>query len=327
MGSEEVFPSFFTVVFPANDGGVSEEDDADSYDIGTNDADVGGEGCHGEGDAFQRSAAGIGGAEDAGGSNGEAGDGAYNDGIPEGTGHVDVALTNGVIGGSSSSGDSCGAQAGFVGEAASGNAVTHGVHDGNCDGAEDAAANSLRVEGHHENHIEAVRYVLDVNKNADEACDDVEHSHTWNNDRGNFGNCLDTAKDDNQGKDGEDDAADFHRYAEDCLYGSGNGVCLGHVADTEGSNDGEQCEEEAKGTASGFIFETVFHGEHGAAFHFTFSIDFTVFNSQHAFGEFGGEAEACGNPHPYQGAGAAGEHGGGNAYDVAGADGGSESCH
>ena len=170
------------MVFPANDGGVSEEDDADSYDIGTNDADVGGEGCHGEGDAFQRSAAGIGGAEDAGGSNGEAGDGAYNDGIPEGTGHVDVALTNGVIGGSSSSGDSCGAQAGFVGEAASGNAVTHGVHDGNCDGAEDAAANSLRVEGHHENHIEAVRYVLDVNKNADEACDDVEHSHTWNND-------------------------------------------------------------------------------------------------------------------------------------------------
>lgn len=169
-------------------------------------------------------AAGIGSAKNAGGSNGKTGDGADNDGIPEGAGHVDVALANGVVGGSSSSGDGCGAQAGFIGEAASGNAVTHGVHDGNCDGAEDAAANGLRVEGHHENHIEAVRYVLDVNKNADEACDDVEHSHTGNNDRGNFGNCLDTAKDDNQGKDGEDDAADFHRYAEDCLYGSGNGL-------------------------------------------------------------------------------------------------------
>lgn len=54
MGSEEVFPCFFTVVFPANDGGVGEEDDADGYDIGTDDAYLGREGCHGEGDAFQR---------------------------------------------------------------------------------------------------------------------------------------------------------------------------------------------------------------------------------------------------------------------------------
>ena len=327
MGSEEVFPCFFAVVFPAKDGGEGEEDDTDSYDVGSDDADVGREGCHGEGNAFQRSTAGISGAKDTGGSNGKTGNAADNDGIPEGAGHIDVALTNRIIGGGSSSGNSCRAQAGFIGEAASGNAVTHGVHNGDGNGAEDAAADSLRIEGHHEDQIEAVRYVLDINKNADNACDDVEHSHTGNNDRGNFGNCLDTAYDDDERQDGQNHAADFQRNAEDCLHSSGNGVCLGHVADTERSDDREECEEETEGAAGHFMFEAVFHGEHGAALHFTFGIHFTVFNSQHAFGEFGGEAEACGNPHPYQGAGAAGEHGGGNAYDIAGADGGSQGSH
>ena len=327
MGAEEVFPCFFTVIFPTEDGGESEEDDTDGYDISTNDTDVGREGSHGKGDAFQRGAGSIGGAKDTGGSDGQTGDGADNDGIPEGAGHIDVALTNRIIGGGSSSGNSCRAQAGFIGEAASGNAVTHGVHNGDGNGAEDAAADSLRIEGHHEDQIEAVRYVLDINKNADNACDDVEHSHTGNNDRGNFGNCLDTAYDDDERQDGENHAADFQRNAEDCLHSSGNGVCLGHVADTERSDDREECEEETEGAAGHFIFEAVFHGEHGAALHFTFGIHFTVFNSQHAFGEFGGEAEACGNPHPYQGARAAGEHGGGNAYNIAGADGGSQGSH
>lgn len=41
MGTEEIFPSLFTIVFPAKDGGVSEEDDADGNDVRTNDADIG----------------------------------------------------------------------------------------------------------------------------------------------------------------------------------------------------------------------------------------------------------------------------------------------
>ena len=93
MGSEEVFPCFFTVVFPANDGGVGEEDDADGNDVAADRSDIVREGCHGEGHAGQGLAVSAKGAEDAGGSNGETGDGANDDGVDEGAGHGNVALS------------------------------------------------------------------------------------------------------------------------------------------------------------------------------------------------------------------------------------------
>ena len=43
----------FAVVFPAEDGGICEEDDADGNDVAADRSDIVGEGCHGEGHAGQ----------------------------------------------------------------------------------------------------------------------------------------------------------------------------------------------------------------------------------------------------------------------------------
>ena len=51
-------------------------------------------------------------------------------------------------------------------------------------------------------------------------------------------------------------------------------------------------------------------------------IHFTVFDGQKSFGIFGGHAEEGSHPHPEESSRAAGMDGGGDAYDIAGADGG-----
>ena len=53
MGAEEVFPCFFAVVFPSEDGGECEEDDADGDDVCAYDADVRGECGDGEFDSLK----------------------------------------------------------------------------------------------------------------------------------------------------------------------------------------------------------------------------------------------------------------------------------
>ena len=165
-----------------------------------------------------------------------------------------------------------------------------------------------------------MRYVFDIHNDADDACNDVENCHARNDYRRNFGNGLDTTDDDDERKNGKNDTADFFRCTPEGLDCTDNGVCLGHVADTEGSYDCEECEEEAHDSAESFVLESVLHGEHRAALHFALSIHFAVFNSQHTFGEFGSQSEACGNPHPYQCARAAGEHCRCDTDDVAGTD-------
>ena len=327
MSTEEIFPSLFTVVFPAEDGGEGEEDDADSDDQSADLTDIGGEGSHGEFYAFQRLAVSAGHAEDAGGCDGDAGDGADNDGIPEGTGHIDIALTDRIISGSCCCGDSGRAHAGFIGEAAASDTETDCIHDRSGDAAEDAAADCLWIESHHENEIETMWNVLDIEDDAEETGDDIEECHGRNDNRGNFGNGLDTADDDDERKDGQDDAADFRRHAEGGMYSAGDRVCPGHVADAEGSDDSKECEKEAHDGAKRFVLEAVLHGEHRAAFHFTLCIDFAVLDREHAFTKFRGEAEAGGDPHPHESARAAGEHSGRYTDDIAGTDGRSQRCH
>ena len=326
MRAEEVFPCFFAVVFPSEDGGECEEDDADGDDVCAYDADVRGECGDGEFDSLKGCAVGSVGAEDAGGGDGKASNGADNDRIPEGSCHIDVSLTDGVIGGSCSGCDGCRAHACFVGEAASGYAVAHSVHDGDGDATQDAAADCLRVECHHEDEVKSVRNVFNVDEDACHAGYDVEDGHARYDDGGDSGNGLDAADDDGKGHDGQDYAGHFRGYAECGVHGTGDGVRLGHVADAEGSDDCEEGEEEAHDAAEFLILEAVFHGEHRAAFHFAPCVHFAVLDSEHAFREFGCEAEACGDPHPYKRAGAACKHSGRNAYDIACADGSSQGC-
>ena len=72
----------------------------------------------------------------------------------------------------------------------------------------------------------------------------------------------------------------------------------------------------------GFVFQSFFHGVHRTAAHFAFCINFTIFDGQHTFTEFGAQTEGCGNPHPYQSSGTTGNHGCGNTDDISGTDGG-----
>ena len=327
MGSEKVFPCFFTVVFPTKDGGEGEENDTYSYNERTNFTNVGGEGSHGKFYPFERFAIGTNGAKNTRGSNGKTSDGAHNNGIPEGTGHIDVALTDWIVGGSSGCGDSSGAHTSFIGEAPTSDAETNGIHHRSGDATKDTATHCLWVKGHHENQIETVWNVFNIDDNAKQAGNDIEESHGWYNYRRYFGNGFDTANDDNQRQNGENDTAHFQWHTEGGFHSSGNRIGLGHVADTKGSDDSKECEQESHDTAQFLIFETVLHGKHRAAFHFAFCIDFTVLDSQHTFGKFGGQAEACGDPHPYQCARTAGKHSGSNADDVTSTNGGSQGGH
>ena len=327
MSTEEVFPCFFTVVFPAENGGVSEEDDTDGNDVGTNDTDVGRESSHGEGYASEGLAVSTNHAEDARGSNGETSDGANNDGINESTGHGNITLSCWMVSGGSCSGNSSGTKTSFVGEATTSDAVTHSIHDRNGDGTHHAAFYSRWIKSHHENQVQTVRNVFNVQNDASQTSQDVEHSHARNNHRRYFGNRSDTADDNGQGHDGESHTHDFTGYTERSVNRSGNGVGLGHVADTEGSQYSEESEGGAADEAGFLIFEAVLHSEHRAAFHLALGIDFTEFEAQETFREFGGQTEASGNPHPNQSARAACKHSGGYADDITSTNGSCQSGH
>ena len=327
MGTEEIFPSLFTIVFPTEDGGVSKEDDTDGNDVRTDDADIGRECCHGECYAGERLAIRADHAEHAGGGDGKAGDGADYDGIDEGTGHGDVALSCRVIRGGSCGGNRCRAKAGFIGEAAARYAIAHRIHDGNGDGTNDAAFDSRRIESHHHDEVETMRNVFDVKNDAGKASQDVEDSHAGNNDGRNLGDRSDTADDDSEGHDSQDCAHDLIRYAEGGVDRGGDRIRLRHVADTEGSKDSEESESSTQEETGFFVFEAVLHGEHRAALHFTLGIHFTELEAEHTFRELGRKAEACGDPHPDQSARAAGEHRRRDTDDITCTDGRSKRSH
>ena len=327
MGTEEVFPSLFTIVFPAKDGGVSEEDDADGNDVRTNDADIGGKCCHGECYAGERLAIRTDHTENAGGCDGEPRDGADHDGIDEGTGHGDVALSCRVIRGGSCGGNCCRAKAGFIGEAATRYAEAHRIHDGNGDRTDDAAFYRGGIKCHHQDEVKTMRNVFDVENDAGKTSHDVEDSHAGNDNGRNLGNRSDTADDDGKSHDSQDCAYNFIRHTEGRIDSGGNRIRLRHVADTEGSKDSEESESSTEEEAGFFVFEAVLHGEHRAALHFTLCIHFTELEAKHTFRELGRKAEACGDPHPDQRARTAGEHCRRDADDITGTDGRSECSH
>ncbi len=172
-----------------------------------------------------------------------------------------------------------------------------------------------------------MRYVFNIEDDAEEAGSDVEGSHAWNDDGGNSGNGGDAPYDDGKGHDGHDDAADFIGNTECRIDGGADGIRLGHVADAEGGNDGKESKEETHQDAGFLVLEAVLHREHRAALHFTLRVHFAELEAEHAFREFRGQAEAGGNPHPDESAWAAGKHSRRNAHDISCADRSRQSGH
>ena len=87
--------------------------------------------------------------------------------------------------------------------------------------------------------------------------------------------------------------------------------------------------EHGKGNAQPgpFRAEAVLDVIHRAADIVAFFVALAEFHGADGFGVFGGHADQRGHPHPEQRPGAAEEHSGGNAGDVAGADGGRQRGH
>ena len=326
-GIEQVLKGFFPVIFPAEDGGIGEQHDADGNHVAAHGADKAFKGRDGQGDAFQRHAVGIGDAQDAGRGNDQARNGADDDGIEERARHVDVALADRIIRVGSSRRDGRGAHAGFVGETAAGDAVADGVHNTHGNGAQDTAADGFGIKGHDEDLVQAVGNGGNIAEDAGQATCHVEDGHGGNQDGRNAGNGFDAAQDDDQGQDGQAHAGDHDGNLKGLIQRGRNGVGLGQVADAEGRQHSEEGEQEAQDLAGVLVLEAILHGVHGTAGHFALDVDFPILDGEHAFAELARQAEAGGNPHPDQGAGAAGEHGRRHADDVARADGGRQGRH
>ena len=142
------------------------------------------------------------------------------------------------------SGDSRRTHTGFVGEAAAGHAEADRIHNADGDRTQYTAAYCIRTECHHKNLIQAVRNCGEVTQNARQAGNNIQNRHGRNQDRGYFGNRLNAAQNDNQGQNRQTDTGHCYGNFKSLFQGRRNGVRLGQVAYTEGSQHGEQRKQE-----------------------------------------------------------------------------------
>ena len=140
-------------------------------------------------------------AEHSGGSNRKSGNRTYNNGIPEGSGHIDISLADRIV---CRCGRCCNCgrtHAGFVRKDTTGNTISHGTHHGCYDGTTEAAADSLYRKCHLKNHRNACRQIRNISDN-----DNNDHrSHKKSPSAGTtteetFRNGFDTADNDQQGQ-------------------------------------------------------------------------------------------------------------------------------
>ena len=218
------------------------------------------------------------------------------------------------------------AHAGLVGEYAAGHAPAHGRQHRGDDGAADAARHCVKGERHAENLGDACRNGGNIREDGDDRRDEIEDRHERHDDAGDHADAVDAAHKDQERADHDDSACHRRRNAEAGMDCRGNRVRLGHVADAEGREHREQCEERRHDAAQRAA-DAVLHRVHRAAGHFADAVRLAVFDRQHRFAVFRGKPEQRADPHPDERAGAAEDHGRRDADDIAGADGGGKRRH
>ena len=166
-----------------------------------------------------------------------------------------------------------------------------------------------------------MRYVFKIQSDTEKPRSDVEYRHSGNDEGRYSGNGSDPSDDNRQRENRKGSTDDFIGKSESGTHRCGDGIGLGHIPDTEGSDDSKHGKKKSHKKSCSFILKPVLHGKHGAALHFPFCIHFTELKAKHTFGKLGRQAEAGGNPHPYQSARTAGKHGGRHAHDISRADG------
>ena len=311
--SLDVVHRTLAVVAPAEDGAEGEGEDADGEQRR---ADVGNlaEGHLRQGGAVGIADVGVG--EDAADEH-QAGEGADDDGVPEGAGAADQRLAHGVARLGCCRHDGCAAHAALVAEQSAGNAVAGGHHHR---AAHEAAACCRRVEGRVDDELHGRPDEGGVHDEDDDAPYDIEHGHEGHEHRAHLGDGLHTAQDDDSGEHTDADADEPRRHTKRLVGQQGDAVCLHRAPDAkrgEGSEDGKQ-------DGQPLHVEATLEGVHRAAIHATVAALYTVFHGQQTLGILRRHAEDAGQPAPQHGARAAQRHGRGHAHDVSRADGGSQ---
>ena len=316
MGTEDALGVALTVVGPAEDGGEGEEDDGDGHDVATpvaGEALLEGVGGHQAGTVLAL-------VPDAGADDDQTGEGDDDDGVDEGLGHGDQALADRVGGLRGRGGDSGGTHAGLVGEDTAGDTHLEGQQDS---GADETTCGGGTGEGVGEDQAEGVGELTGVDAQHHDASDDVDDDHQRDEGGGDLADGLDAAEKDGADEDEHDDTGDHGVDPEGFLQVRGDRVGLGHVADTEGRDDGGEGEEPGEELTEGAL-DAPLEVALRSTGHVALGVRDAVPHTEERLGVLGRHAEQAGDPHPEQGAGATDGDGGGDTDDIADADGGGQ---
>ena len=207
-----------------------------------------------------------------------------------------------------------GTHTGLIGEQAALGALA----DSGLDGVAEATADDgLRLERILEDHAEGGGDVLDAGDEDRQTAQQEDTGHDGNELLRHGGQPLHAAQEDNGANDHQHDAHDPGGNAEGRLHGGADGVGLHHAAhEAQRQNDrhGEEaCKELAKAA-----LERRGDVVHGAALDVAVRPHDAGILGQRGLCVDGGHAEESDDPHPKDGAGAAGEDRAGGTHDVAG---------
>ena len=204
------------------------------------------------------------------------------------------------------------AEAGFIGEYASGDTISHREH--HCRTQETAGC-CASGEGTVHDGLNGCRHlVCEIHKYTDRR-NKVNHCHSRNDLRSGRCDRLQPAQGDGCDQKGQDESGP-HRIETDRHFGDiDDGIHLSESTDTEVS---DQYTKDGKERSQPFELgtHTILDVEHRAAGDLAFGVHFTIFHRQKTFGILGGHSEECGHPHPENSARAAGSDRCRDTYDI-----------
>ena len=248
---------------------------------------------------------------------------AHNDRRPERAGRGNERLTHRIAGLSRRRDERRGAHTGFIRE----QAACHAVLERKADTAADQTArDSARLERKGEDRLERRENVVVVDAENDDAAEHVEQRHDRHELFAHGRDGFDAAEDDDGGNDAEHDADDNARNADGQVgfHDLSNRVDLRAAADAEGRQHGKQREQNRHRLAELLPFQAALKRIHRAAHHAAVRRVHAVLDRDQALRVLGRDAEHAGQPAPQHRARAAEIDGRAHADDVARADGGRE---
>ncbi|MCY1412564.1 hypothetical protein D9M71_279750 [compost metagenome] len=176
-----------------------------------------------------------------------------------------------------------------------------------------------------EDQRKGIRDGLVVHGQHHHGAEDVDHAHQRYQGGGDLADAPDAAEDDQADQHHADHAGQPGRHAEGAGKGLRHAVDLDHVADAEAGETAEQREGAAHPRP--LLAQAVLDRVHRPADVFAALVLLAVVHGEHHLAVLGGHADQRGAPHPEDCPGAAEEDRGGDAGDIAGADGGGQTGH